>query len=63
MDIVERRFKWPINGWPSDPKLKRIGELNLIRVIENVEAFAMRLLTGTANVRLLLMARGVWCKN
>lgn len=50
VDVVEKRYKWPVNGWPKDPKLKQIGELNLIRLQENVEGFALRLMTTTANV-------------
>ena len=25
VDVVERRFKWPINTWPKDPYYKQIG--------------------------------------
>lgn len=51
VDIVEKRFKWPVNDWPEDSKLKQIGYLNKIRTLENIEAFTMRLLTGPGNVR------------
>lgn len=25
VDVVETRFKWPLNTWPRDPKLKELG--------------------------------------
>lgn len=25
VDVVERRFKWPLNEWPKDPYYKEIG--------------------------------------
>lgn len=54
VDIVERRYKWPVNDWPDDPKLKRIGYLNRMRLLENIEAYVMRLLTGPGDVCLSL---------
>jgi len=27
VDVVETRFKWPLNTWPKDPKLKHLGML------------------------------------
>ncbi|KAI4718998.1 S-adenosyl-L-methionine-dependent methyltransferase [Aureobasidium sp. EXF-10727] len=46
VDVVEKRFKWPMNGWSSDPTLKELGELNQIRLVEHVQGFTLRLLTG-----------------
>lgn len=51
VDVVERRYKWPLNEWPVDPQLKQIGRLNKVRLLENIEAFTMRLFTGPGNVR------------
>ncbi|KAL1304797.1 hypothetical protein AAFC00_003726 [Neodothiora populina] len=50
VDVVDVRFKWPVNPWPNDPKLKQLGKLNEIRLIENLEAFTMRLLTQAGNM-------------
>ncbi|KAH0385140.1 S-adenosyl-L-methionine-dependent methyltransferase, partial [Aureobasidium melanogenum] len=46
VDVVEKRFKWPMNGWPNDPALKQLGELNQLRLTEHVQGFTLRLLTG-----------------
>lgn len=50
VNIVDRRFKWPMNGWHSDPKLNQLGQLNEIRLLENLEAFTIRLLTTVGQV-------------
>ncbi|KAI9655505.1 MAG: hypothetical protein M1821_005298 [Bathelium mastoideum] len=45
-EVVERRFKWPIGGWSSDPKLRELGMWNQLRMMDGVEGFMLRLLTG-----------------
>lgn len=50
VDVVEAQYKWPVNGWPTNPKLKHIGQLNLIRLQENIEGYLLRLLTTVAHV-------------
>jgi hypothetical protein len=50
VDVVEKRFKWPMNGWPNDPALKQLGELNQLRLTEHVQGFTLRLLTGAGEV-------------
>ncbi|TIA50518.1 S-adenosyl-L-methionine-dependent methyltransferase [Aureobasidium pullulans] len=45
VDVVEKRFKWPMNGWSQDPALKHLGELNRVRLVEHIQGFTMRLLT------------------
>ena len=50
VDVVEKRFKWPMNGWSSDPALKKLGELNQMRVTEHIQGFTLRLLTGAGEV-------------
>jgi hypothetical protein len=55
VDVVEKRFKWPMNGWSQDPTLKHLGELNQIRMVEHIQGFTMRLLTGAGNVS------STWC--
>jgi SAM-dependent methyltransferase len=46
VDVVEVPFKWPMNGWPSDPKLKKIGRFNQYRLNDGCEGFVLRLLTN-----------------
>src|SRR5215469_15664977 len=45
VDVVEVEYKWPINGWPCDPKLKELGKWNQLRMHDGVESFMLRLLT------------------
>jgi len=58
VDVVETRYKWPVNGWPSaehrthgndgDKSWKRLRELgrwNQLRLLDGVETFMLRLLT------------------
>lgn len=42
VDVVERQYFSPVNGWPADPKDKRIGSwysLNLLRFTSNLPRF------------------------
>lgn len=45
VDIVERRFKWPINTWPKDPYYKQIGAWVLENLDGGVEGLLMALFT------------------
>ncbi|KAH4169211.1 hypothetical protein HBI52_000930 [Parastagonospora nodorum] len=45
VDVVEVHYKWPMNGWPKDEKLKNIGRWNQLRLMDGVEGFMLRLLT------------------
>lgn len=49
-EIVESPYKWPMNGWSADPRLKEIGRWNQLRLHDGVEGFMLRLLTTTLNV-------------
>jgi hypothetical protein len=46
VDVVEVEYKWPINAWPRDPKLKELGKWNQLRLHDGVESFMLRLLTS-----------------
>lgn len=51
VDVVEARYKWPMNGWPrDDEKMKNIGRWNQLRLHEGIEGFMIRLLTQVAGV-------------
>lgn len=51
VDVTEVTYKWPMNGWPEDRKLKDIGRWNQLRLHEGVESFMLRLLTQVEGVR------------
>ncbi|KAK7443418.1 UMTA protein [Colletotrichum acutatum] len=44
VDIVEKRYSIPIGAWPKDPKLKEVGECNLLYNDQSLEGFALFLL-------------------
>ena len=52
VDVVEKRYKWPLSGWSKDKKLKELGLWNQLRVYNGLEDFALRLFTTHAGVRL-----------
>ncbi|CAM1505131.1 Fc.00g107680.m01.CDS01 [Cosmosporella sp. VM-42] len=45
VDIVEKKIKTPIHGWPKDPKLQQAGLLFQLALEESIEGFGMFLLT------------------
>jgi len=45
VDVTEVYYKWPINGWPTDPRMREIGRWNQLRLHDGVEGFMLRLLT------------------
>lgn len=45
VDIVEVEYKWPMNGWSQDKKMKNIGRWNQLRLHDGIEGFMLRLLT------------------
>ncbi|WDK12750.1 methyltransferase domain-containing protein [Colletotrichum graminicola] len=44
-DVQVKRFKWPTNSWPKDPKYKELGMLNYENISPNWEGFLMAPLT------------------
>ena len=71
VDVVERRFKWPINEWPKDPHHKEIGAWVRENLDTGVDGLLMALFTRflgwspeevtvfSAQVRLALRNRNV----
>ncbi|KAL4758346.1 S-adenosyl-L-methionine-dependent methyltransferase [Aspergillus foveolatus] len=45
VDVAERRYKIPIGGWASDPRLKQLGLYNRLLWEEGIEGWSMYLLT------------------
>lgn len=50
VDVVERRYKIPIGGWASDPRLKQLGLYNRLLWEEGIEGWCMYLLTTVLKV-------------
>ncbi|KAK5000489.1 hypothetical protein LTR66_000644, partial [Elasticomyces elasticus] len=49
VDVVEKRYRWPLNPWSKDKRMKEIGFWNRQRTLEGMEGFMLRLLTNTGN--------------
>jgi hypothetical protein len=41
VNVVEKKFKWPLGPWSSDPKLKEIGRWNLLNWEEGLEGWTL----------------------
>jgi hypothetical protein len=41
-NVHEHIFKIPTSPWPRDPRLKKIGALELVNVMEGAQAFLLR---------------------
>lgn len=50
VDVAEKRFRWPMNNWPKDQKQRQLGQMNYIRMMENMEGYVLRLLTHAGQV-------------
>lgn len=53
VDVVERRFRWPIGPWSSDAALKEIGRWNLLNWEEGMEGWVMAPYTRVLGVSVL----------
>ena len=42
MDIKETIFKVPTSPWPKDQRLKKVGALELMNVMEGAQGFLLR---------------------
>lgn len=45
VNVVEKRYKWPLGEWAVDRKLKDIGRWNMQHWLEGLDAWSLRLLT------------------
>ncbi|KXL43341.1 hypothetical protein M433DRAFT_158794 [Acidomyces richmondensis BFW] len=41
VDVVEKRYRWPIGPWSSDPRLKELGRWNLLNWEEGMEGWIL----------------------
>jgi len=46
VDVQEHFYKWPMNVWMEDRKMKELGRWNQLRLHDGVEGMMLRLLTG-----------------
>ena len=47
INIREVKMKVPLGPWPKDPELKHIGMMNLVQVLDGLEAFSLKTLEAT----------------
>jgi hypothetical protein len=71
VDVVERRYKWPLGGWSKNERLKELGLWNRLQWEQGIEGWSMYLLTNflgwkkeevdvyLARMRLMLRQKGV----
>ncbi|KAF4458659.1 methyltransferase [Fusarium albosuccineum] len=45
VNIVEKRFKWPLNGWPKDKHYKELGKWSFVNLNGGLEGLALGLFT------------------
>ena len=45
IDVEEKKFKVPVGTWPKDPKLKELGQWNLLFCLEGLESWSLYLLS------------------
>lgn len=45
VDVQQRHFAWPTNGWPKDPFLKDLGRRTMANCLDGLEGFCLALLT------------------
>lgn len=46
VNIVEKNFKWPMNSWPKDPKMKDLGAWGLEAIYEGLQALSLMHIVG-----------------
>ncbi|EOD51843.1 putative sam dependent methyltransferase protein [Neofusicoccum parvum UCRNP2] len=44
-DVTQVEYKWPTGPWPSDPKLKELGQWSRLHLLEGVENWTLAMLT------------------
>ncbi|KAK1640154.1 methyltransferase domain-containing protein [Colletotrichum phormii] len=46
VNVVHQKYKIPIGDWPKDPHYKECGMINVMQVLDGLDAFTFRLFTG-----------------
>lgn len=55
VDVVEKKYKMPVRGWSSDPKLKEIGRWNALYFQQGIEGMCLYLLNVIMGVSISLV--------
>lgn len=63
INVVEKRYKFPIGTWPADPKMKELGMWFRAYFEDGMEGYAMALLTRVLAVRFWSALFGGWNAN
>lgn len=50
VEVIEKKFNWPVGPWSSDLKLKEIGKWNQYSWEEGLEGWSLALLTRVMGV-------------
>jgi hypothetical protein len=50
IDVHEKKYKLPVGEWSSDPKLKELGQWDLLFCLQGLEGWALFLLTEVLKV-------------
>lgn len=60
VDVVEKRYRWPIGPWSSDPRLKELGRWNLLNWEEGMEGWILANYTRVLGVGCILPYFPFW---
>jgi hypothetical protein len=55
IDVHEKKYKLPVGEWSSDPKLKELGQWNLLFCLQGLEGWALFLLTDVLKVSISIL--------
>lgn len=50
VNVTEKKYKLPVGDWSSDPKMKTLGQWNLLYCVQGLEGFALFLLSKIMKV-------------
>ena len=55
VDVVEKKYKMPVRGWSSDPKMKELGRWNALYFQQGIEGMCLYLLNRVIGVSISLV--------